>query len=35
LAALHFGYKIIAKKKLSPILFIGISAIVGIAVYGV
>jgi hypothetical protein len=29
------GYKHIAKKKLSPILLIVLSAAVGIAVYGV
>ena len=35
LAAAMIGYKYIAKKKLSPILLIVLSAAVGIAVYGV
>ena len=35
LAAAMIGYKHIAKKKLSPILLIVLSAAVGIAVYGV
>ncbi|MBQ3179162.1 MAG: chromate transporter, partial [Clostridia bacterium] len=35
LAAAMIGYRHIAKKKLSPILLIVLSAAVGIAVYGV
>ena len=35
LAASMLGYKYFAKKKLSPILLIVISAIAGVAVYGV
>ncbi|MDO4749627.1 MAG: chromate transporter [Eubacteriales bacterium] len=35
LAASMFGYKYFAKKKLSPILLIVISAIAGMAVYGI
>ncbi|MBQ2866522.1 MAG: chromate transporter [Clostridia bacterium] len=35
LVALKFGYKRFAKNKLSPILLIVISAIAGIAVYGI
>ena len=35
LVASMFGYKHFAKKKLSPILFIIISAVAGMAVYGI
>ncbi len=35
LGALMFGFKWAFKKKLSPILLIGISAILGICVYGI
>jgi len=35
LAALMFGYKRLVKKKLSPIMLILCSAIVGIVVYGI
>ena len=34
LAAAMIGYRLIAKKKLSPILLIVLSAVAGIAVYG-
>ena len=35
LVASMFGYKHFAKKKLSPILLIIISAVAGMAVYGI
>ena len=35
LVASMFGYQYFAKKKLSPIIFIVISAIAGVAVYGI
>ena len=35
LVASMFGYRHFAKKKLSPVLFIVLSAIAGIAVYGI
>ena len=35
LLAVMLGYKHLAKKKLSPIILISISAVVGIIIYGI